>query len=806
MLKSYFRIAWRNIVRHKIYAGINVFGLALGMTCCFFIFLWVEDERSVDNFYTKGDNLYTVYQTVTADGRVEGDYNTPLSYYPSPAANVFLLDGVSKPVPEIKQMAYYATGYELPWGHSETIQAGGKIMKMNGSRASEDFFQLFRFPLLEGKPETVLKGLYNIAISRKTAGLLFGSPHAAIGKTVRYENKFNLMVTGVYENLPPHSSLQFDFLLTWEAQKNHLVEWSSGNFRTFMELAPDADPKKVETRMNSFLATRLKPQDKAAVRVGLQRVGDQYLHNVFVNGKPTEGRIEYVHIFTSIAIFILLIACVNFMNLATARSVRRAKEIGLRKVVGSTRVHLVGQFIGESLLFSFLAMLLSLGLLLLLLPAFDQFTSKHISFPLTQPAFWLTLAGVMLITGLVAGSYPAMYLSALKPIRVLKGVIRYSQSAILFRKGLTVFQFVLSLVLLIATIVITRQTNYVQTTDLGYNRENIIYVQIEGELSNFKGYTLFKQRALAQPGVAVVDRSSETPHSMNFLVNDDQIKWEGKNKNARLGVNPSSVGFDFVQLLKLKIVEGRNFSALNPTDSSDAFLINETAVREMGLKNPIGKWVSAWKKKGHIIGVIKDFHSRSLHESISPALFDIKEYEYFGVIMIRTLPGQTRQALAGIEKVYKDLNPKFAFAYQFMDEEFRKMYESELFTARISVLFASLAILISCLGLLGLVMFAAEQRTKEIGIRKVLGASLSQIITLFSTDFLWLILIAFLIAGPLGWLAMNAWLNDFAYRITLSWWIFVLAGVAVVFIALATVSYQAIKAGLSNPVKNLRSE
>jgi ABC-type antimicrobial peptide transport system permease subunit len=804
MLKSYITIAWRNITRHKIYAGINVFGLALGMTCCLFIFLWVQDEKSVDNFYKKENNLYAVYQTITADGRVEGNYNTPLRY--GRPGNIFLLDGVSQPVPEVKQVVYYATGYELPWGHSETIQVEEKIIKLNGSRASEGFFQLFSFPLLEGKPETILKGLYNIALSRNAAERLFGSPHVAMGKTVRYENKYDLMVTGVFENLPVQSSFQFDFLLSWEAQKSNLLEWASGNFRTFMELAPGADPKKAEAGINSFLATRLDPKDKAAVRVGLQRVGDQYLHNVFVNGKPTEGRIEYVRIFSSVAIFILLIACVNFMNLATARSVRRAKEIGLRKVVGSTRSHLVGQFIGESLLFSFLAMVLSLVLLLLLLPAFNQFTDKQISFPLTQPAFWLTMAGVLLLTGLIAGSYPALYLSSLKPVRVLKGVVRYTQSSVLFRKGLTVFQFVLSLVLLIATIVITRQTNYVQTTDLGYNRENIIYVRIEGDLSDLKGYTLFKQRVLAQPGVAVVDRSSETPHSMNFLVNDDAIMWEGKAGNTRVGVDPSSVGFDFVRLLNLKIVEGRNFSPLNPTDSSDGFLINETAVREMGLKNPIGKWVSAWKKKGHIIGVIKDFHSQSLHESIPPVLLDIKEYEYFGVIMIRTLPGQTRQALAGIEKVYKEINPKYAFAYQFMDEEYRKMYESELVTAKLSVLFASLAILISCLGLLGLVMFAAEQRTKEIGIRKVLGASLGQIITLFSADFLWLICIAFLIAGPLGWFAMNTWLHNFSYRITLSWWIFVLAGLTVVVIALATVSYQAVKAGLSNPVKSLRSE
>jgi len=806
MLKNYIKIAWRNILRHKVYAGINVFGLGLGMTCCLFIFLWVQDEKSVDNFYGNERTLYTVYTRSTADGHVEGSYNTPISYNRQKDIREFALEETAGSVPAVRNTVYYATGYELPWGHPETLQVGDKVIKFDGARASGGFFSIFGFPLLEGRAATALPGIYSVAISRKVAESLFGSAHAAMGRPVRYENKMDLVVSAVFENLPERCSFHCDFLLSWEAQKSRLLEWASHGFRTYMELAPGADPGTAETAINSYMATRLAPADRAVLRVGLQRMGDQYLYNVFVNGRPVAGRIEYVRIFSSVALFILLIACVNFMNLATARSVRRAKEIGLRKVVGSTRIHLIGQFIGESLVFSFLAMVLSLVLLVLLLPAFNEFTAKHIRFPLAQPGFWLTLLGVMLVTGLVAGSYPALYLSSLRPVRVLKGVVRYTQSSILFRKGLTVFQFVLSLFLLIATIVITRQTNYVETTDLGYNRENIIYVRIEGELSNAKGYALFKQRLLASPGVAVVDRSSETPHSMNFLVTDDEITWEGKGNNSRVGVNPSSVGFDFVRLLGLTIVEGRNFSPQNPTDSSDAFLVNETGAREMGLKSPIGKWVQAWQKKGHIIGVIKDFHTNSLRDPIVPILLDVKEYEYFGVIMIKTLPGQTRRALAGIEKVYRDINPKFAFDYQFVDEEYQRMYEIELLMTRLSLLFASLAILISCLGLLGLVMFAAEQRTKEIGIRKVLGASLGQIVTLFSSDFLWLIGIAFLIAGPLGWYAMNAWLSDFAYRIDLSWWIFVLAGLMVTGVALATIGYQAIRAGLANPVTSLRSE
>jgi len=806
MIKNYIKIAWRNILRHKVYAGINVFGLALGMTCCLFIFLWVQDERSMDGSYPKEKNLYTVFTTSTADGHVEGGYNTPISFNREKKIREFALEETAGSVPEVRNTVYYATGYELPWGHPETLQVGDKVIKYDGARASAAFFSLFGFPLLEGRPATALSGVYTIAVSRKVAESLFGSAHAAMGKSVRYEDKMDMVVSAVFENLPERCSFHCDFLLSWEAQNSRKLEWAGPGFRTYMELAPGADPRKTETAINSYLATRLVPADRAVLRVGLQRMEDQYLYNVFVNGRPAAGRIEYVRIFSSVALFILLIACVNFMNLATARSVRRAKEIGLRKVVGSTRGHLIGQFIGESLVFSFLAMLLSLVLLALLLPAFNGFTGKHIRYPLTQPGFWIILPAVMLVTGLVAGSYPALYLSSLRPVKVLKGVVRYTQSSILFRKGLTVFQFVLSLFLLIATIVITRQTNYVETTNLGYNRENIIYVRIEGELSSAKGYTLFKQRLLASPGIAVVDRSSEEPHSMNFLVTDDEIVWEGKAKNSKVGVNPSSVGFDFVRLLGLTMAEGRNFSPQNPTDSSDAFLINETGAREMGMKNPIGKWVQAWAKKGHIIGVIKDFHTNSLREPIVPILLDVKEYEYFGVVMIKTLPGQTRQALAGIEKAYREINPRFAFAYQFVDEEYKKMYETELLMTRLSLLFASLAILISCLGLLGLVMFAAEQRTKEIGIRKVLGASLGQIVTLFSADFLWLIAIAFLVAGPLGWYTMNIWLSDFAYRIDLSWWIFVLAGLLVTGVALATIGYQAVRAGLANPVKSLRAE
>jgi hypothetical protein len=346
----------------------------------------------------------------------------------------------------------------------------------------------------------------------------------------------------------------------------------------------------------------------------------------------------------------------------------------------------------------------------------------------------------------------------------------------------------------------------VQNTRLGYDRENLICIRIEGDLTKENNYLAFKNRAGVMPGIAMIDRSTEAPQEMKFVVATDDINWEGKDKNAVVGIKPASVGYDFIRIMNLKIAEGRDFSRLIATDSADAFMVNEEAVKEMGMKDPIGKWVSAWKKKGHIIAVLRDYHTGSLHESIKPIMIDVKEYEDFGMIIARTRPGQTKQALASLEKVYKEINPAYAFSYQFVDEEYKKMYNSELIISKLSLLFSILAILISCLGLLGLVMFAAEQRIKEIGIRKVMGASLTQIIALFSKDFLQLIFIAFLIAIPLAWYSMNHWLQDFAYRIKLSWWIFALAGAVTLMMTLFTVSYQAIKTAMANPVKSLRTE
>jgi len=802
MIKNFIKTAWRNIIRHKTHTAINVIGLALGMTCCLFIFLWVQDEKGIDNFHKNGKNLYAVYQSVTANGKTNSTYTTPFTFG---KGGKFFLENIKQAIPEVKAQAFYATGYDLPWGHPETIQVGEKKVKFEGSRAGKDIFKIFSFPIVAGNAVTPLESNGSIAISRRMAEVFFGTPAAAVGKSLRYEDKYTFVVSSVFEDVTPQSSLKFDFLLNWELQKT-MLEWSSNDFQTYIQLADNADPKQAEDKINRYLNPLLNVTKGVNIHIGLQRFGEKYLHNNFVNGVPDGGRIEYVKIFSEVAIFILIIACINFMNLATARSVKRAREVGVRKVVGSSRGNLIGQFFGESLVFSFLAMFLSLILLLALLPAFNSFTGKQFGFPLANISFWISLVGLALITGLVAGSYPALYLSSLKPVRILKGTLRFTQGAIWFRKGLTVFQFTLSIILLIATIVITRQTSYVQNTHLGYDRGNMVYTRVEGELGKKNKYLLFKQEALKMPGIAIIDRTSEVPQAMNFVVYDDEITWQDKPKNSQVGIKPASVGFDFVKLMKLQMAQGRDFSSSNPTDSADAFIVNEEAVREIGWKNPIGKWVKAWDKRGHIIGVVKDYHTQSLHEPIKPILLDVKEGEYFGVIVARTNPGQTKQALESLATVYKDINPNYPFTYQFVDEEYKKLYSSELIISQLSIIFAVVAIAISCLGLLGLVMFSAEQRIKEFGVRKVLGASLGQLMGLFASDFLKLVGIAFLIAAPLGWYAMSNWLQDFAYKIDISWWIFILAGTCSLMIAILTLSFEAYKTAVANPVKSLRSE
>jgi ABC-type antimicrobial peptide transport system permease subunit len=816
LIKHYFTVALRHAWRHRSFSAINVVGLTLGITSCMFIYLWVEDERSIDNFHEKSERLYNVYMRTATKDVVNGLYAVPIIYANNRISVAF--EDAPATIPEIETMSFYHAGYLAPWGKAETFKVGDKSYKLEGSRASKDFLTMFSFPLIAGDAATALKDGNNIAISRKMSDLFFDNPQAAIGQSLRYENKLDVQVTAVFEDLGPNTSMKFDFLASWELAVTGQMNWSSNYAIGTLLLAPGADVARVTESLNTLVASRQEKFEGVTTTLGLQPYRDQYLVTSFVDGRPEGGRIEYVRIFTGVAVFILVIACVNFMNLATARSVRRAKEVGVRKVIGSSRLHLVGQFFGESLLLAFFALLISVLLILLLLPFFNDFTGKQIRAPFGQLETWRNLIALGLVTGVVAGSYPALFLSSMKPVKVLKGVVSFTRNATWMRRGMAVFQFGLSILLLIATTVMSRQTSFMQNVNLGYNKENLLYMPTEGTLTKFDGYMAFKHAAENTPGVIVVDKSSEAPHAMAFLVDEDDgvretnakdnsaIKWEGKQKDQHVGFKPTSVGFDFLDLMNLEVVEGRGFSRGYATDSADAFMVNEQAIKEMGIKDPIGKPISAWNKSGHIVGVLKNYNTNSLHERIRPIIIDVKEYENFGVVLIRTEAGKTKEAIEGIEKVYKQLNPDYPFSFKFVEDDYNRMYQSEQIMTRLSNAFATLAIIISCLGLLGLIMFSAEQRTKEIGIRKALGATVGNIVGLLSKDFVKIVVMSFCIATPVAAWLMSQWLNGFAYKIDLSWWIFAGAGMAALVIALVTISFQAVQSARANPVDSLRSE
>lgn len=790
MFKNYLKTAVRNIWKNKTFSVINIMGLALGLACSLLIMLWVNDEYNINAFHKNGSQLYSVYEKQYRNGEVNAFQGGP----------GIMADEMKKVLPEVE----YATNYA--WNELCTFEANNKIIKEDGNHAEPDFFKMFSYPLLEGNAATALQSPSDIAISKKMAEEFFGSPAKAIGKTIRYQNEKDFKITAVFDNTPENSTEHFDYILNWQ----HFLEgnswakdWNNNGPGCFIMLRKGTNAKAFEARISRFLDKYNTEQTAHSyVRLGIEPYGDVYLHSAFdKQGNISGGRIQYVLLFSIVAIFILLIACINFMNLTTARSVKRAKEIGIRKVAGALRFSIIRQFISETLLTVSIAVAVSLVLVMFALPRFNHLTGKQIRVPFGDPAFWLVMTGLLLVTGFISGSYPALYLSSFRPVKVLKGLPKFSNGAFWLRKGLVVFQFMLSIIIIIGTIVVSKQVNYIQIINLGYDRENLLYIPLEGDLT--PKYSVFKNTVMNMPGIKDVSRISQDPTQITNGTGG--VSWEGKDPNLDVSFSWGSVGYDFVKTMHLQLKEGRDFSKDFGTDSV-GYLINESALKLIGYKDPISKPLTFWGKKGTIIGVLKDFHFNSLHVAINPMVFSLGEDATFGSVLVRTQPGKTKEALASLDKVCKNLNPKFPFTYKFSDEEYAKLYKNEQVVGQLANYFAFLAIFISCLGLLGLVMFTAEQRKKEFGIRKVLGASPVSLFNLLSKEFLLLVLIAMIIASPIAWLAMNNWLKDYAYKINISWWMFVLAGALAVVIALLTVTIQAIKAAMANPVESLRSE
>lgn len=790
MLRSYLTIAVRNLWRNKGFTIINILGLALGLTCSMLIMLWINDELSVGTQYPNAPYLYRVMAHEIADGRTVTSEDTP----------GILADELKKQFTEV----VYAAGYSWPEGHILTV--GNRVDRYLGYYVGADWFRMYDIPLLAGAPATALGSPNSLAISRNVAESYFGNAQAALGKSVRFDNHTDYQVTAVFENLPANAPERYNFLLSWEnflKREPWLQQWDNSGPGTRLQLHPDADPVRVNAKLKSFLKGRNKDIGPSFdVQLLLQPETEAYLYSRFENGQRTGGRIEYVRLFAIVAVFLLLIAAINFMNLATARSVKRAREVGIRKVVGAGRASLIGQFMGEALLLTALALTVAVGLVVLLLPAFEQLTGKKLSLPLESLQGWGMLLGLLVVMGGLAGSYPALFLSSLNPVRVLKGTLRFGSGVQLFRRGLVVFQFVLSMLMIVGTLVIYRQLGYVQTKNLGYDRQNLIEISTNNSVLGEK-YLTFKEELLRMPGIQSITYSQTSPLENSNTA--DGVNWTGKDPTVAIQFNTTSVGYDFVKTLNLKLNQGRDFSPAFGRDSTN-YLINEAAAKRIGYKDPVGQPLTFWGKSGTIVGVLQDYHFNSLHEAIRPLIIHLRKDHHYGRVLIRTEPGQTKQALASVEALYRRFNPNVPFDYSFVDVEYEQLYKSETIVGTLATAFAGLAVFIACLGLFGLAAFTAEQRTKEIGIRKVLGASVGSIVTLLSKDFLRLVITAILIASPLAYYVMHRWLQNFAYKIDIAWPVFALAGGLAVLIALLTVSSQSIRAALANPVKSLRSE
>ena len=788
MFKINFKIAWRNLSRDKQFTLLNILGLSAGLACALLIFLWVNDELSYDKFFANDDRLYKLFEERSNDGG-------GVAY--SEESSGRLSDAVKASVPEVE----YASALAPPgWSAQNTLSANDKNIKASGQYAEKDYFNIFSFPLIDGNRDKVLADNNSIVLSDELAMRLFGTTKNIRGKPVliHFDHDTTFFVSGVFKKMPANSSQQFDFVLSFDyfrTIKEWVTYWRATGPLNFVLLKPGADINAFNKNINNIIN---KNSEDTITKVKAVKFSDVYLHNNYNGNVQNGGRMEYVKLFTLLAVFVLIIACINFMNLSTAKAARRFKEVGIKKVVGAERKQLIFQFLTESFLLVIVAMLFAIVLALLLLPAFNQITGKNIALHFT----WQMIAGIIaivLVTGFMSGSYPALYISKFNPLSILKGKLNTSTAELLSRKGLVVFQFTLSTVLIIAVFIIYQQIQFIQNTDPGYNKNNVIRIAAEGNLSTRQDAFIAQLKNI--PGVA---NASATNHRMvghNFATSG--FEWQGMPSDDNTFFEGFQCSYDFVETLGMRMKEGRSFSRNFGTDSS-ALIFNEAAINAMHLKDPVGKTIRFSNRNFRIIGVVKDFHFESMHSEIKPSFFQLIPQS--GTI-VASIQGNNQQAtINAIQHLYESFNPGFPFTFNFLDEAYQQQYESEIRVSALSKYFAGLAIIISCLGLFGLAAFTAQKRRKEIGIRKVVGASVSNITTMLSIDFLKLVGLSLLIACPIsGWLMSN-WLQSFAYRISIKPAIFLLAAFSVVIITLLTISFQSIKAALANPVKSLRTE
>lgn len=787
MLKNFFKVAWRNMLRSKGFTLINITGLIVGMASAILILLWIQNEVSYDQFHEKKDRIYEAWNRASFSGELNCWNTTPK----------VLARTLEKDLPEVE------AAVRVDWGSNFLFSIGDKRITVQGSMVDSNFLQVFSFPLLKGDPAQVLKDMHSIVLTEKLAKKLYGNEDP-MGKVIKIDNKENFTVTGILKDLPNNTRFSFEYLMPWSYLRFTGEDdqyWGNNSTRTYVLLKPHASLASVNAKMKVF-KPKYDPEDPKW-EMFLYPLNRWHLYSNFTNGKEDgSGRITFVRLFAIVAAFILLIACINFMNLGTARSEKRAKEVGIRKVVGARKYSLVTQFIGESILLALIAGLFAIAVVQLSLSGFNQLTDKQLYIPYTSASFWLCGLAFVVFTGFLAGSYPAFFLSSFQPVKVLKGAFKKSQSPVTPRKILVVLQFTFAIILIICTIIVKQQIDYAQSRQTGYNKNNLVYHHFTGDVE--KNYQLIKNELLAQ-GIATSITKTSAPITQSWSDGWGQ-EWEGKDPNDKTDFFRYNEDEGLGKTAGLQFIQGRDFDLRQfPTDST-GLIINESALKVMKFKDPIGKIVKDNGTEWHIVGVIKDFILTSPYTPTKPMLIAGAK-AWFNVIMIRMNEARpTAQLLQQAEKIFKKYNPEYPFAYKFVDEEYANKFKGEQRVGTLAALFSGLTIFISCLGLLGLAIYMAEARIKEIGVRKVLGASIGGLVALLSKDFLKLVGIAFLIATPIAWWAMYEWLSDYPYRVTIQWWVFAGAGLLSMLIALATVSYQAIRAALSNPVESLRTE
>lgn len=793
MFKNYWKIAWRNLAKDRQFSLLNLLGLSVGLACALLIGLWITDELRMEKYNPNDDRLYQVMTNFkTENGIKTGNYTPGI-----------LAKALRTELPEIEDAS---SVMPASWfGNGGVVAYGDKKLKARPQYVDSSYFHLFTCPWLEGDRDQLFAGKQGVAVSSAFAQKLFGTTSNIIGKTIRYaEFEFtgDYVIRGIFEANPSNATEQFDLLFNFALvleKRPGLNRWANDDPDTYVLVKKGAGMAGLRAKIAPFVHRKNgKDGDPGLL---LAKFSDRYLYNHFENGVQSGGRITYVRLFSTIALFILVIACINFMNLSTARAADRAKEVGIKKVVGASRANLILQYLGESLLLSFLSLGVALAIVEMLLPVFNGITGKELSlhFAASQVAL---VAAMTLLTGLVAGSYPAFYLSAFRPVVILKGPVRTSLAELWARKGLVVFQFTLSVLFIAGVLVVYRQVAYIQSRDLGYDRDHVIHFGIPVELDSARiaAAAAFVKELDNIPGV--VNAASYYHNLTGDHGSIGGVQWPGKNPNNDIDFANIEVGYNFLPTVGIRLVAGRYFS--QNANTKHEIILNESAIKAMGLKDPIGKWVSFWDEKREIVGVAKDFNFESLYSSVKPAFF--RCYPFGGEVMVRLRKGGEAQTIAGVKSAYSRFNPGMAFEYRYLDEDYQRLYASEIRVGVLSRYFAGLAIVISCLGLFGLAAFTAHRRKKEIGIRKVVGASVRQIAYLLSGEFLALVLVAIGIAFPLAWIGMNRWLDEFAYRVSVRYDIFLWTAVAAVLVTLLTISYQAVNAAMANPAEALRSE